>query len=137
MSETGRLVEVELVKIVIRDTSDQQYIFLKEKDGDRSFPIVIGFFEASAIDRRVRGIDTPRPMTHDLMGTTIDALGGRIVKVVVSRLHENTFYALLHIQRNGDEMNIDCRPSDAIALAVQTGASLHVAEEVLDAVTAP
>lgn len=137
MSETGSLVEVELVKIVIRDTSDQQYIFLKEKNGDRSFPIVIGYFEASAIDRRVRGIDTPRPMTHDLMGTTIEALGGRIVKVVVIRLHENTFYARLYIHRNGDEVDIDCRPSDAIALAVQSGSTLYVAEEVLDAVTGP
>jgi bifunctional DNase/RNase len=131
----GDLVEVELVKIVIRDTSDQQYIFLKEKRGERTFPIVIGFFEASAIDRRVRGVGTPRPMTHDLLSNTVEALGGRILKIVVNRLHENTFYARLHIQRNGDEIDIDCRPSDAIALAVQTDAAIFVAEEVLDAVT--
>ncbi|MHC4470352.1 MAG: bifunctional nuclease family protein [Planctomycetota bacterium] len=135
MSENGGVVEVELVRIVIRDTSDQQYIFLKEKQGERTFPIVIGFYEASAIDRRVRGVGTPRPMTHDLLGNAVEALGGRILKIVVNRLHENTFYARLHIQKDGEEIEIDCRPSDAIALAVQAEVSIFVAETVIDAVT--
>ncbi len=132
---SSELVEVELVRIVIRDTSDQQYIFLKEKEGERSFPIVIGFYEASAIDRRVRGVGTPRPMTHDLLGNAVEALGGRILKIVVNRLHDNTFYARLHIQKDGGEIELDCRPSDAIALAVQTDASIFVADEVIDQVT--
>jgi bifunctional DNase/RNase len=135
VSENGKFVEVELVRIVIRDTSDQQYIFLKEKEGERTFPIVIGFYEASAIDRRVRGVGTPRPMTHDLLGNTVEALGGHLLKIVVNRLHENTFYARLHIQKDGGEIEIDCRPSDAIALAVQAEVSIFVSEDVIDAVT--
>ena len=134
MSDSG-VVEVELVKIVIRDTSDQQYIFLKERKGDRVFPIVIGYFEASAIDRHVRGVGTPRPMTHDLLGNVIEAFGGRILKVVVNQLKENTFFARLHVQNDGQEMEIDCRPSDGIALAVQTSSPIFVAGEVIDAVT--
>lgn len=129
------VVEVDLVKIVIRDTSEQQYIFLKERNGERIFPIVIGYFEASAIDRHVRGVGTSRPMTHDLLGTAIEALGGRIVKIVVNRLHENTFYAQLTLERDGEEIPIDCRPSDAIALAVQASASIYVAEDVIEAVS--
>jgi len=129
------LVECELVKIVIRETSDQQYIFLREKESEREFPIVIGFFEASAIDRRVRGVGTPRPMTHDLLGSVIEALGARVLKVVVNRLHENTFYARLHLDRGGEEVELDCRPSDAIAIGVQTDAQIFVAQSVIDAVT--
>lgn len=129
------MVEVELVKIVIRDTSEQQYIFLKEKGGERIFPIVIGYFEASAIDRHVRGVGTPRPMTHDLLSNVVEALGARILRVVVNRLHENTFYARLYVQQDESEVDIDCRPSDAIALAVQSEVPIYVAEEVLEAVT--
>lgn len=134
MTEGGNLIEVELVKIVIRDTSEQQYIFLKEKDGERVFPIVIGYFEASAIDRHVRGEPTPRPMTHKILGDAIEALGGRILRVVVTRLHENTFYAVLELQQDETVVPLDCRPSDAIALAVQTEAPIYVAEEIIEAV---
>lgn len=129
------VVEVDLVKIVIRDTSEQQYIFLKERKGERVFPIVIGYFEASAIDRHVRGVGTPRPMTHDLLGSVIEALGARIRRITVNRLHENTFYAQLTLERDGEEIPIDCRPSDAIALAVQASASIYVAEDVIEAVS--
>ncbi len=134
MAEDGKLVEVELVKIVIQERSDQQYIFLREKGGERTFPIVIGFFEAAAIDRHVRGVETPRPMTHDLLARTIGALGAEILKIVVNRLHENTFYARLHLQAGTEHLQIDCRPSDAIALAVQAKAPIYVAEEVIEAV---
>jgi bifunctional DNase/RNase len=135
LAETGPLVECELVKIVIREESDQQYIFLKEKEGERMFPIVIGVFEASAIDRRVRGIETPRPMTHDLLASVIEALGARILRVVVSSLRDNTFFARLELMREEGEVDLDCRPSDAIALAAQTEAPIFVAEEVLESVT--
>jgi bifunctional DNase/RNase len=134
MSEGGNLIEVELVKIVIRDTNDQQYIFLKEKEGERLLPIVIGYFEASAIDRRVRGESTPRPMTHKLLADTIEALGARLLRVVVTRLHENTFYASLELEQGETVVPMDCRPSDAIALAVRTEAPIYVAEEVIEAV---
>lgn len=128
-------VEFELVKIVIRDTSDQQYIFLKERGGERISPIVIGYFEASAIDRHVRGVGTPRPMTHDLLGSVIDALGARIARIVVTKLEENTFFARLDLKQNGTDLSIDCRPSDAVALAVQASAPIFVATNVLDAVS--
>ena len=135
MSEDANLVPVELVKIVIRENADQQFIFLKEKGGERSFPIVIGIFEALAIDRRIRGIETPRPMTHDLLASAIEALGGRVLRIVVSKLEENTFYARLVMDRDGSELSLDCRPSDAIALAAQLDAAIFVAEEVIDAVS--
>ena len=128
------MVEMELSRIVIRETSNQQYIFLREKDGPRTFPIVIGFFEAEVINRKVREIRTPRPMTHDLLASLIGELGGNLERIVVSQLMDNTFYANLHIARNGETLEVDCRPSDAIALAVHAGCPIFVAEEVLETV---
>jgi bifunctional DNase/RNase len=128
------MVEMELTKIVIRETSNQQYIFLREKDGPRTFPIVIGFFEADVINRKVREIKTPRPMTHDLAANLIAELGGKLVKVVVNQLKNNTFFARLLVEQNGTVLEVDSRPSDAIALAVHVGCPIFVAEEVLDEV---
>ena len=128
------MVEMELTKIVIRETSNQQYIFLREKDGQRTFPIVIGFFEADVINRKVRDVKTPRPMTHDLAASLITELGGRMTKVVVNQLKNNTFFARLLVERDGTLLEVDSRPSDAIALAVHVGCPIFVAEEVLDEV---
>ena len=128
------MVEMELTKIVIRETSNQQYIFLKEKTGPRTFPIVIGFFEADVINRKVHDIKTPRPLTHDLLANLIVDLGGHLRKVVVNDLRNNTFFARLHIERDGDQLEVDSRPSDAIALAVHVGCPIFVAESVLDEV---
>jgi bifunctional DNase/RNase len=129
------MVEVELTKIVIRETSNQQYIFLREKVGQlRQFPIVIGLFEAEAINRRVREIATPRPMTHDLLANLIASLGGKLQKVVVNQLKNNTFFARLLIEQDGVLHEVDSRPSDAIALAVHESCPIFVAEEVLDEV---
>ncbi len=128
------MVEMELTKIIIREKVNQQYIFLREKDGERTFPIVIGFYEADVINRKVRDIKTPRPLTHDLLLGVIEQLGGKLEKVVVTDLSNNTFYARLMIAKDGGMLEVDSRPSDAIALAVHVECPIFVAEKVLDEV---
>lgn len=131
------MIEMQLSRIVIRETSDQQSVHLREKDGSRQFPIVIGIFEAWAIDRRVRDRKTPRPMTHDLMASLVEALGGKLERIVISDLRNNTFYAKLVFARDGGEsVEVDARPSDAIALAVHLDAPIFVDESVIEAVLA-
>ncbi len=124
----------ELRKIIISDTQEQQIIVLQEASGERSFPIVIGFFEAHAIDRNIKEQASPRPMTHDLLLSIIEKLGGKLEKVVISELKNNTFYANLIIDQQGKEISIDARPSDAIALAAQNNTPIYVEKEVLDEV---
>ncbi|GAH77460.1 unnamed protein product, partial [marine sediment metagenome] len=119
-------VRVELVRIMINEAGDHQVIVLKEVGGERAFPIVIGFFEAAAIDRRLKGLQLPRPLTHDLLGGVIEALGGRLAKVVVTDLRDHTFYANLVIDRNGDEVRVDARPSDAIALGIANDTPIFI-----------
>ena len=123
-------VPVELSRILITELGDQQVIFLKEKDGERNFPILIGISEALAIDRRIKGVQTPRPMTHELLGDVINALGGEIEKVVVSDLRDSTFIATIHIRQAGEVVEVDARPSDAIALSAGLDIPLFVAEKV-------
>ncbi len=123
-------VQVELSKIIINEAVDQQIIVLKELGGDRSFPIVIGMTEAMAIERRLKGIELPRPMTHDLLASVIEQMDGRIEKVVISDLANGTFYALLHIDVDGNKLEIDSRPSDAIALSAGMDVRLFVDEEI-------
>ena len=131
------MIEMQLSRIVIRETSDQQSVHLREKDGSRQFPIVIGIFEAWAIDRRVRDRKTPRPMTHDLMASLVDALGGKLERIVIFDLRNNTFYAkLIFAKPGGDSVEVDARPSDAIALAVHLDAPIFVDESVIEAVLA-
>ena len=133
--EEGPLVPVELARIVIREASDQQFIFLREKGGGRQFPIVIGIIEAQAIDRFVKELATPRPLTQELLFATILALGAEVVRVEVTELKNSTFYANLVLSRNGEETEVDARPSDAIAIAVRSGAPLFVHEDVLEEVS--
>ncbi len=125
-------VEVELSRIIINEASDQQIIVLKERHGQRSFPIVIGIVEIFAIDRRLKGIKPPRPMTHDLLGSVVENLGARIEKIVINDLRNHTFYAKIHLSSNGRTVKIDSRPSDAIALGVASNAPIFVAEHVFD-----
>jgi bifunctional DNase/RNase len=101
-------------------------------DGERSFPIVIGIFEATSIDRRVKGATSPRPLTHDLIAGVIEQLGGDFQDVYISELREHTYYAKLRIKKDGELTEIDCRPSDAIALAVTARVPIYVAEDVLE-----
>ena len=125
-------VEVELSRIIINETSDQQVIVLKERHGQRSFPIVIGIVEIFAIDRRLKGIKAPRPMTHDLLDSVIENLGAKVKKIVINDLHNHTFFAKIHIEHNGQTLEIDSRPSDAIALGVVSNTPIYVAQHVID-----
>jgi bifunctional DNase/RNase len=122
---------MELRRIIISEVDEHQVIVLKEVDGERSFPIVIGIFEATSIDRRVRGMQSPRPLTHDLIASVIEQLGGEVQDVVISDLEEHTYFARLRVRRDGELIEIDCRPSDAIALAVTAKVPIYVNEQVL------
>ncbi len=127
-------VRMDLARIVINDSSEQQIIILKERDGERQFPIVIGVTEAIAIDRRLKGIITPRPLTHDLLASVIGDLGGELEKIVVHDLRDHTFYAKLVIRRKGEVVEVDARPSDAIALGVANDTPIYAEERVLQQV---
>jgi len=109
-------------------------VMLREVEGERSFPIVIGIFEATSIDRRVKGMPSPRPLTHDLVASVIDNLGGELRDIFISELRDHTYFAKLRIRQNGELVEIDSRPSDAIALAVTAKVPIYVAEDVLDEV---
>jgi bifunctional DNase/RNase len=122
---------MELRRIIISEVDEHQVIVLKEVDGERSFPIVIGIFEATSIDRRVRGMQSPRPLTHDLIASVIDQLGGEVQDVIISDLEEHTYFARLRVRREGELVEIDCRPSDAIAVAVTAKVPIYVNEQVL------
>ncbi|MHC4947702.1 MAG: bifunctional nuclease family protein [Planctomycetota bacterium] len=124
-------VQMELSRIFIREMTDMQIIELTEVDGDRTFPIVIGLPEAFAIERRLKGMEIPRPQTHDLLASVIEHLGGRLVRIEISDLVDGTFYARLVIRQDGHEVEVDSRPSDAIALGVASGVPIFVAEHVL------
>ncbi|HVS40247.1 MAG TPA: bifunctional nuclease family protein [Gemmataceae bacterium] len=127
-------VHMELKRIIISEIHEQQVILLKEVEGDRNFSIMIGIFEATSIDRRVKKLESPRPLTHDLVAGAIDALGGELRDIYISELREHTYYAKLRIRQNGEMVEVDCRPSDAIALAVTANVPIYVAEDVLDEV---
>ncbi|WP_422930883.1 bifunctional nuclease family protein [Singulisphaera sp. PoT] len=127
-------VQMELTRIIINDNNEQQIIFLKEVDGERTFPIVIGIYEASSIDRRVRGIPSPRPLTHDLLANTIELLNGELQDIYISELREHTYYAKLRIRHGGELIEVDSRPSDAIAVAVTIDVPIFVAEDIIDEV---
>ncbi|MDH4203840.1 MAG: bifunctional nuclease family protein [Phycisphaerae bacterium] len=125
-------IPVELAQVIINEEADQQIIVLRELKGDRGFPIVIGMGEILAIDRRLKGIMLPRPLTHDLLAQVIEQMDGTILKVVVSDLRDHTFFATIHIQRDGDTIEIDSRPSDAIALSTGLNVPLFVEDRVFD-----
>ena len=131
-------VQMELSRIIISDINDHQVIYLKELEGDRQFPILIGIFEASSIDRRVKNYPAPRPLTHDLLVDIIGQLDGELDSIVITDLQEHTYFAKLRIRRDGELIEIDSRPSDAIAVAVtcEPHLPIYVAEQVLEEVGA-
>ena len=131
------MIPVDLSRILITETSDQQVIWLKEHGGERTFPIVIGIFEAIAIKRKLSEEPLERPLTHDLLANVIAGLGAKVERIVVTSLRRTTFYANIILQRNGETIEIDSRPSDAIALAVRVDAPLFAEEEVLDSAGKP
>lgn len=125
-------VRMELSRIFIRELNDIQIIELTERDGPRTFPIVIGLPEAMAIDRRLKGLVAPRPQTHDLLASVIRHLGASLVRIEIHDLSEGTFFARLVLDRDGEEITVDSRPSDAIALGIAEGVPIEVSERVLD-----
>lgn len=125
-------VAMHISRIIINENADQQYVFLRELGGERTFAIVIGLFEATSIDRRVKGNRSPRPLTHDLIANIVSHMGGEIVEVHITELRDATYFATIHISKNGDMIEIDSRPSDALALAVTVNAPIFVAEHVLE-----
>jgi bifunctional DNase/RNase len=124
-------VRMDLAQIRISETHDQQVIVLRERSGPRSLQIVIGLTEALAIDRRVKGVQLPRPMTHDLLGNVVEQLSGELEKIVINDLRDHTFYAKLVIRHQGELVEVDSRPSDAIALGVANDVPLYVEDHVL------
>jgi hypothetical protein len=124
-------VRVDLAQIRISETHDSQVIVLRERNGNRVLHIVIGLPEALAIDRRVKSVQLQRPMTHDLLVNVIDSLSAEIEKIVVNDLQEHTYYAKLVLRRQGELVEVDSRPSDAIAIGVATDVPMYVAEHVL------
>jgi bifunctional DNase/RNase len=127
-------VQMQLSRIIISEINDQQVIYLKEVEGERYFPILIGIYEATSIDRRVKRIKSQRPLTHDLLVNSIEALGGELDSVVINELRDHTYFAQLRVKVNGEIVEIDSRPSDAIAVAASFNPILpiYVAEEVLE-----
>lgn len=108
-------------------------ILLKEVDGKKRLPIIIGAFEAQAIALEIEGIKPPRPLTHDLLKQLTDSLGATVLEIIIDELKDNTFYAKIILEVSGFSQELDARPSDAIALAVRTQAPIYVAETVMDA----
>jgi len=131
--QTGVVVpiQMELRRIIISELDDHQVIILKEVEGERNFPIVIGIFEATSIDRRVKGLPSPRPLTHDLIAAVVEQMGGEIQDIVISDLKEHTYFAKLRVRKDGELIDVDCRPSDAIAVAVTARVPIYVSEDVL------
>ena len=127
-------LQMELSRIIINETSNQQVIYLREVDGQRTFPILIGIFEATSIDRHVKHFSSPRPQTHDLLVNTVEQLGGQLQDVVINVRKEHMYFALLRVRKDGELIEIDARPSDAIAVAVTCDPPLpiYVNEDVLN-----
>jgi uncharacterized protein len=124
--------EMTLYGVSFEPVGKQPIVLLKTADDDKFLPIWIGHSEAAAILMKLQGATPPRPMTHDLLSDVVAELQGEVVKVVVTELRENTFYARITIVQDGRELEIDSRPSDAIALAVRCDAQIFAAEDVIE-----
>lgn len=131
------MVRMELTRVIVSEMNDQQAIYLTEVEGERQFPILIGEFEAQIINRRLLEEPPFRPLTHDLLKLVIEGLDGSPQEVVITEMKDHTYYAVLKIESGGQILEIDCRPSDAIALSVhyQPALPIFVAETVLNEVS--
>ena len=125
-------VLMQLRRIIISEMTEPQYVELKEMDGDRRFTIVIGPYEANQIARRIRKESSVRPLPHDLLVGVIEQLGCELRDIIMSDLRDGTYYAKLRVMQDGEIAEIDCRPSDAIAMAITASVPIYVSEEVLD-----
>ena len=123
-------IPLELRRIIINEVEEDQVVVLAEVDGERALPIVIGLFEASSIDRRIKGLPSPRPLTHDLIVETVELMGGDIQDILITELKEHTYYAKIRVRHEGELISVDCRPSDAIAVAVTARVPIYVNEDV-------
>ena len=126
------LIEMTIKGLMLDPITNTPIVILKDKDGDRVLPIWVGLFEANAIALQIENVATQRPMTHDLLRNIITDLDGRVDRIVVSDLKENTFYAIVHLTVRGERVAVDARPSDAIALALRTRAPIMVEETVIE-----
>lgn len=121
---------VHVFAVLTDDDTRTPVVVLRAVEGEETLPIQIGIPEATSILLAMRGQPMPRPMTHDLLANVIRELGARLTRVEVVDLREGTFYGLLYLEREGERIEVDCRPSDAIALALRMGAPIYVADEV-------
>ena len=124
-------LEMKVRGLALDPVSNMPIIILRDEEEKRSLPIWVGIFEANAIALELEKISTPRPMTHDLIKNILEAIDARVLKVVVTDLKDNTFFAVLHLQVGDHEYTVDSRPSDAIALALRVAAPIYVDEEVV------
>ena len=125
-------IEMTIKGLMIDPITNMPIVILKDKEGDRVLPIWVGIFEANAIALQIENIATPRPMTHDLLRNVLSDLDASVEKIVVSELRDNTFYAMIYINRNKGIIAVDSRPSDAIALALRTKSPIFVEESVVE-----
>ena len=125
-------IEMTIKGLMVDPVTNMPIILLRDSDGQKVLPIWVGIYEANAIALQIENVSTPRPMTHDLLKNVITDLKGTIRKIVVSDLKDNTFFALIYLEVNGETVAIDSRPSDAIALALRARAPIFVEESVID-----
>jgi uncharacterized protein len=128
----GRLVEMVIESVRVHMLSNRHVVILKDTEDDRYLPIWIGAWEASAIAMRLQGLTAERPLTHDLFAAALEGLGARVDRVIISALAEETFHARLLLEVDGRVVEVDSRPSDALALAVRAGGRIFASEAVLD-----
>jgi len=125
------LVEMVIESVRVHMLSNRHVVILKDTEGDRYLPIWIGAWEASAIAMRLQGLAAERPLTHDLFAAALDRLGVRVERVVINELTDETYHARIHLERDGVQVEVDARPSDALALAVRAEVPIYAADEVL------
>jgi hypothetical protein len=124
-------IEMTIKGLMIDPLTNMPIIVLRDQEGQRILPIWVGVFEANAIALQIENVQTPRPMTHDLLKNILDDLEAQVERIVVCELRENTFYAMIHLRSSGGTRTIDARPSDAIALALRTRSPIFVEETVI------
>lgn len=128
------MIEVRVINVAIDIKSKMPVIVLKEKEGEKTLPIWVGLFEAQSIALALENVRPPRPLTHDLAKSLIEKLKGKVDRIVINDLRNNTFYARILIKQNGKSIQVDSRPSDAIALALRLKVPIYIDEAVLDKV---
>jgi len=125
-------IEMKIKGLMVDPVTNMPIVILKDESEDRVLPIWVGIFEANAIALRIEEIETPRPMTHDLLRNLLESLQAQVVKIVVSDLKDNTYFARIHLMVSGEMREVDARPSDAIALALRSEAPIYVEQQVLE-----